>query len=288
MKITALILGLALSPWLPVAAQVTVEVTLEQEQFLSGETLPAAVRITNRSGQTLHLGREPDWLTFSVEAHAGSIVSKSAEVPVLGEFTLESSQVATRPVDLAPYFTLNEIGRYQIIATVRIKDWDVQINSKPKSFDIIHGAELWSKVFGLPVPDGATNQPPEVRKYTLEQANYLRSQLRLYFRLTDASGSKVIKVFAIGPMVNFGNAATQIDKLSNLHVLYQTGARAFSYTVINPDGNVLVRQTYDYIQSRPRLKVDEEGKIVVTGGQRRPTANDLPTIPEDDAKVEKP
>ena len=281
-------LGLVLAPLLPLAAQVAVEVTLEQEQFLAGETLPAAVRVTNRSGQTVRLGSDPDWLTFSVESRSGFIVVKGEEVPVLGEFTVESGQVATRQVDLAPHFTLTRPGRYQIVATVRIKEWDVQINSKPKSFDIINGAKLWSQEFGLPITAGATNHSPEVRRYTLEQANYLRSQLRLYFRLTDDSESKVIKVFAIGPMVSFGNPETQIDKLSNLHVLYQTGARAFNYTVINPDGDLLVRQTYDYLEARPRLKAEEDSKIVVTGGQRRLTANDLPTISEDDAKPDKP
>ena len=134
-------LGLVLAPLLPLAAQVAVEVTLEQEQFLAGETLPAAVRVTNRSGQTVRLGSDPDWLTFSVESRSGFIVVKGEEVPVLGEFTVESGQVATRQVDLAPHFTLTRPGRYQIVATVRIKEWDVQINSKPKSFDIINGAK---------------------------------------------------------------------------------------------------------------------------------------------------
>jgi uncharacterized protein (DUF58 family) len=72
-------------------AQVTVEVVLEQEQFLGGEALPVAVRITNRSGQTLRMGNEPDWLTFSVESREGFVVVKTDEVPVLGAFELESS-----------------------------------------------------------------------------------------------------------------------------------------------------------------------------------------------------
>src|SRR5262252_999006 len=89
----------------PALAQVTVEVTQEQDQFLPGEAIPAAVRITNHSGQTLRLGAEDDWLTFSVESHDRSIVPKFAEVPVRGEFMLPSSKVATKRVDLAPYFS---------------------------------------------------------------------------------------------------------------------------------------------------------------------------------------
>jgi len=60
MKLTGLTLGLALSPLLHMSVQVTAEVTLEQEQFLGGEALPAAVRVTNRFGQTLHFNNDPN------------------------------------------------------------------------------------------------------------------------------------------------------------------------------------------------------------------------------------
>jgi hypothetical protein len=256
-------------------AQVSVEVELNQDHFLSGESMTAAVRITNRSGQTLRLGVEPDWLTFSVEARDGFIVARHSDPPTLGEFTLETTKVATRRVEMLPYFDLSRIGRYRIVATVRIKDWDLTVTSKPRGFEIINGAKLWSQDFGVP-STGGTNQPPEVRKYTLEQANYLRTQLRLYFRLTDAEGDRVFKVFPIGPMVSFSNPEHQIDAAGSLHVLYQNGARSFSYTVINPDGEITLRQTHDYAGTRPRLQLDKTGRITVAGGARRLMADDVP------------
>lgn len=274
MKFFNLALWLLVGSLLPSSAQVTVEVALDQDQFLSGEALPVAVRITNRSGQTLRLGDDPNWLTFGVESRDGFIVVKTSEVPVLGGFTLESSKMAIKRVNLAPYFNLTRPGRYTIIATVQIKDWDSQISSQPKAFDIIDGAKLWSQEFGIPATN--TNHPPEVRKYALQQANYLKSQLKLYVRLTDVSETKVFKVFPIGPMVSFGQPEPQLDKYSNLHVLYQNGPREFSYTVINPDGDVIVRQTYDYVNSRPRLQMSEDGKLIVIGGVRRVTVNDVP------------
>src|SRR5476651_1849595 len=122
MKILLPILGLAWLASFSAPAQVAVEVTMEQDQFLPSEKLPVAVRITNRSGQPLHLGADADWLTFSVESADGFVVVKNAEVPVTGEFDLNSSQVATKPVDLQPYFGLAHPGRYRVTATVRIKE----------------------------------------------------------------------------------------------------------------------------------------------------------------------
>src|SRR5438094_6377939 len=86
------------------AGQVTVELVLDQEQFLLNESLPVKVRITNRSGQTLHLGQEKDWLTFTIESKDGALVAPVGEVPVAGEQSIESSMVANRRVDLMPYY----------------------------------------------------------------------------------------------------------------------------------------------------------------------------------------
>jgi hypothetical protein len=271
-------------------AQVSVEVNLPQNNFLPGESLVAAVRITNRSGQKLKLGADQDWLRFDVESRdGGSVVAKMSDPVVLGEFELDSMKVATKRVDLAPHFNLNQLGRYAIIATVRIKAWDRELASSPKLFDIIHGAKLWEQDFGLPTSDSAVGSP-EVRKYILEQANYLKGQLRMYMRLTDSTGDHTLRVFPIGQMVSFSRPEAQIDKLNNLHVLYANGPHTFSYTVFNPDGALTARDIYDYTASRPRLRVSNEGQVSVNGGARRVTASlEKTSAPQETpAKLETP
>lgn len=278
MKYFWLITALVVTPIFMVSGQVTVNLTLEQDQFLPGESLPVAVHITNQSGQTLHLGADPDWLTFAVEADNDFIVVKNSDPPVQGEFSLESSQIATKRVDLEPCFDLKQAGHYRIIATVRIKDWNTEITSPARGFDIIDGAKLWSQVFGVPLPAGVSNRPPEVRKYTLEEANYLHSQLRMYVRVSDESGSTVFKVRAIGPMVSFSQPEAQLDRFSNLHVLYQSGASSFLYTVIDPKGELLHQEIYDYFDTRPRLRIGNDGSINVVGGIRRVKPQDIPQV----------
>ena len=278
MKFSLPIFGLALLPIFSASAQVAVNLTLEQEQFLPSEALPVTVHVVNRSGQPLHLGADPNWLTFSVESADSFIVTKQSDPPVQGEFNLDSSQVATKRVDLAPYFVMSRPGRYRITATVRIKDWGTEVSSPPCSFDVINGAKLWSQVFGLPLPAGVTNSQPEVRKYTLEEANYLRSQLRMYVRVSDESGTRVFKVRPIGPMVSFSQPEPQLDRFSNLHVLYQSGAATFTYSVINPNGDIVLQEIYDYLKVRPRLRADDDGNIVVYGGVRRVKPAGMPVI----------
>ncbi|MDB6016456.1 MAG: hypothetical protein JWR19_945 [Pedosphaera sp.] len=261
------------------SAQVTVQVVTDQEQFLPGEALPVAVRIANRSGQTIHLGKDADWLTFSVESADGSVVLKTGEVPVIQEFDLDSSKTATKRVDIAPYFNISKYGRYTVTAVVNIKDWSAQVTSDPKNFDVVRGTKLWEQEFGLPRASAADHEQPEVRKYILQQATYSK-HMKLYLRLTDGPESQVFRIVPIGPMVSFSRPESQLDRLSNLHVIYQFGSRIFLYTKITPYGEVALRQTYDYGTSRPRLTVDNSGAVIVTGGMRHNTDSDIPPTGE--------
>ena len=271
---------------------VTVELTLDQQQFLSNEELQVGVRIVNRSGQTLNFGKENDWLTFTVQARENYVVSQLGDVPVAGEFSLESSLTGTKRVNLTPYFDFRQPGRYQVTATVKIPQWNTEITSPPKVFDIIHGTKLKEFDFGVPLPVGSTNAQPEMRKYILQQAVYLK-QMKLYVRLTDATGSSVFKVFPIAPMVSFSQPEAQVDQLSNLHVLSQIGARSFRYCIINPDGKIVTQQTYEYTKTRPILRAAVDGRISVAGGVQRMSPSDLPPpstaqLPKDDAQTQKP
>src|SRR5882672_6122352 len=87
-----------------VFGQVAVEVVLDQEQYLPGEALSAAVKVSNRSGQKLSFGTDADWLTFAVESRDGLVVPRIGEAPVAGSFDLESAERATKHVDIQPYF----------------------------------------------------------------------------------------------------------------------------------------------------------------------------------------
>jgi hypothetical protein len=272
----------ALLAWVvPASAQVNVDLVMEQEQYLPGETLMVGVRITNLSGQTLQLGKSQDWILFSVEARDNDfIVSKDNDPPVEGEFTLQSSMVATRSVDIAPYFNLNRVGRYRVTATVKIDQWERTIVSTSKWFDIISGVRMWEQTFGVSRPEASgENAAPEVRKYILQRATYLK-QLRLYVRITDTTETRTFRVYPLCKVLSFGRPEAYVDRSSNLHVLNQIGPQSFLYCVINPDGILAIRQTHDYTAtSRPTLKVNAEGMVRVVGGQRQPAIDDLPTLP---------
>ena len=161
-----------------------------------------------------------------------------------------------------------------------LKDNTQAFALRPKSFDVIEGAKLWEQDFGVPPAPGVTNPVPEIRKYTLQQANYIRGQLRLYLRVIETTG-KVVRVVPLGVMLSFSRPEAQIDQFSRLHVLYQDRPQSYSYMVFNPDGEMLVRQTYDYVSGRPRLQLIDQSQIVVAGGSRRVLPSDIPPPPKE-------
>jgi hypothetical protein len=61
---------------------------------------------------------------------------------------------------------------------------------------------------------------------------------------------------------------------------FSKGPRAFSYNVFNTDGDLLVRQNYEFAESRPRLTLSAVSGITVTGGKRVVTPYDVPPPPE--------
>jgi hypothetical protein len=143
-------------------------------------------------------------------------------------------------------------------------------------------------VVGIPKATGDTNAIPELRRYALEQTDQFHGRMRLYVRFTDGAGNRILRTVAIGPMHSFSRPEPHVDKDSNLHVVYADGPHTSSYTVFNPDGELIRRQTYDFGESRPRLRLDEDGNYAIVGGIRRVTTRDVPVPKLDDAEPAKP
>jgi hypothetical protein len=255
-------------PWLLIGrlwGQVEVSVVMLQEQYLPGEAITLKVRVLNHSGQTLVLGEDNRWLRLGVQEGDASIVRRLAEVPVTGRFVLAPSQIATKELNIEPFFAFSGPGRYSVRASLWIQDWDQTMTSEPEPFNIVNGTKLWEQSVGLRNTQ-TPGAPPEVRKYLLQQANYLKSQIRLYARVTDVHEERTFGVVPIGPMVSFSRPRAMVDRDSNLHVLYQSGPRVSTYCKISPDAEVLAYEKREYSGPKPRLSADEDGTVSVRGG----------------------
>ena len=272
-----IVLVVSLGNMLAQTGGVRVELSLDQEQFLPAEDLRVNVQISNFSGQTLQLGNSSDWLTFHVEGGNGYVVGKNGNPPVATQFTVQSSKTATTRANIAPYFNIQTPGRYRVVAHVKLPQWQKEITSPGKTFDIISGTKIQTLEFGMPNEAGST---PEVRKFVLQKADYMKER-KLYVRITDAYEAQTLKVFPVSRLVSFSEPEAQLDRFNNLHVINQSGQKSFTYSLVNPDGQLLARQTHDFLgASKPHLRIQEDGRIVVKGGVQRVSATDIPPAAE--------
>jgi hypothetical protein len=193
---------------------------------------------------------------------------------VVGEFDLPNGSRARKIVNLAEAYDLRSFGRYLITAEVHVPEWgEAFTNPRPKPIGIATGVTMWERTFG--VPDEKSGARPEMRKFQLLQANH-RKQLSIYVRVTDETEAHTYALSVLGRLVSFSKPEPQMDRFSNLHVLYQDASHTFRYFMITPDGMILARQTWAIGESRPAMTVNSEGRISVTGGVRRVSASDLP------------
>jgi hypothetical protein len=280
MRKIVLLAALAVLVVLPVRAQVSgvsAQLSLDEQQYIPGEDIQLKVSIMNRSGQPITFGTDNDWLTVTILDDGNVSAPKTGDMPVQGEFSLQSGELGVKTVNPAPYFNLDKMGHYRILATVKIPQWNQEITCKPVAFAIGYGVPVLNMAnlsFGVPPAPGESNSPPVVRSYSLLKANHL-SELKLYFRLTDSYG-KIIRVFPLARMLSFSSPEEQVDRLNNLHVLSQTGARDFIYCVLGTDGQWIERQTYVYTDTRPVLHTDNTGDVYVLGGARQLSMDDYP------------
>ncbi len=265
------LIGLVLACAGPVSAQVKVELLLEQRQFLLKEPLLVGIRIINHSGQTLKISGS-DWLSLTIEDRDKFVVKKLVELPAPQPVTVDSTYMATQWIDIGETYDFRENNTYQLEAMVRIDQWGENVFSKPVGFEIIKGTVLWVQQFGVPTEPGSQ---PQMRKYILQQANYL-DELQLYVRVTDLSERVVFKARRLAPMLLISQPQAQIDTANRLHVLTQFGMRQFLHLCVDPDGELVLRNTYESDGARPALRSTEAGGVFVKGGKRQLRQDDLP------------
>jgi len=279
--LSALLLGL-----LPLARSqgvaVSAELSLEQNQLLPDEKMHLKLSIRNRSGQDLKLGTESDWISFTVLGEKNVVVRQlgADHVFIEGATNVPAGMSATREFNLTPYFDFRQPGSYTVRARIKIPQWGQEILVPPVAFTIIKGTRLGNlpdtdTEVGVPFLHGEPGRPPEVRRYFLERTD-ATAGMRLYVRLTDGTGAQTLRLVPIGPYFSYSQPDVKLDSFNDLHVLHQTGGKEFTYCVIDTLGQILERQTYQYIDRRPALLKDASGGVHVAGGERVISAGDLP------------
>ncbi len=275
------------------AVAVSADLSLEHNQLLPDEKMYLKLTVANRSGQDLKLGTVSNWLTFTILGEKNAVVEQLLDDCdyCTNAPTVPTGSTASCVFNLTPYFNFRQPGTYTIKATIKIPEWQQEVNVAPVAFSIVKGVRLQNipytdQAVGVPLMRNGSNQPPEVRKFYLERSD-VTGNMQLFVRLTDGTGDHTKRLIPIGPYFSFTPPDVKMDHFNNLHVLHQTSGHRFTYCVIDTLGLILERQTYEDTGQRPVLRGDEKGDVTVAGGARVVVDTDLPP-PQREAPVPSP
>jgi hypothetical protein len=245
-------------------AQLTVEVRAPRDVYLLYEPLPVLVTIRNVSGRLVQLdeaeGRH--WLDFTATDEEGREVMRLAGLQPEGSATISPNRAITRTVDLLPLYDLRARGVYRVQAGVN--SGGVRTLSAPLRLNIVQGREIWTQTLGLP---GREDQPDEYRTFSLQTRREGRADY-LYVCVREEKKGIVYGLLEMGSYIPLGEPSVRFDREACLHVLYQSGPRAFGYVRVDPSAKVLDRAAYSDFSSTPELVSDLQGTVTVHGGEK--------------------
>ena len=262
-----LFMFLVLATLLPVAgvhAQLTVRVRMLEDTVLTYESIWINVSIRNYSGRTIDLrpGGEKPWLNFVITDENGSLVRAVGSAMVEGQTLIPPGETVTRAIDLLPLYDLRARGGYRVRARV-ISDL-ATVESEPARFSIINGRDVTSQTVGLP-PKGSG--PDEYRKYSLFVKQGPERGAKMYLCVQDELHQLIYGMLPLGNYLPLVEPEMRTDRDGDVHVLFQSGPRAFVYAHVTAAGKALQRTVYSDMMSRPQL-VAQNRIVSVRGGEQ--------------------
>ena len=260
------LVGLALLGFIQIgSAQLQVDIKLKRTLYISYEPILITVSLTNLSGNPLPLNDADGnhWFGFQIETLDGRPIAPRSLNYTNEPLVLEAGQKLTRTVNLTPLFPIGEFGGYRIRAAIYAATLKRYFNSPPLNIEITDGRSIFQQTVG--VPEGMRGAG-ETRNITV-LTHRLPNSTQLYVRIENAKGGTVFCTHRLGRLVSYGTPEILLDKKNQIHVLQNVAPKAFLYSHIGLNGEVLQRKTYSQIVKRPILREGPDGVIQVIGAQ---------------------
>jgi len=245
-------------------AQIQVELKFKRLQYIAYEPVVAMIRITNLAGRDvdLHDADGQSWFGFEVTGGEGQQIPPNATSNAQPPLKIEAGQKVTQRVDLGPLYPVHDFGTYHVRAHIYFADLEKFFYSGTKVFEVTDARPIWQQTVGI--PEGAS-APGNARTYSL-LTNRFPDHTSLYVRVQDKDTGIVYATYSLGRAIAFEQPQAEIDNANQLHVLHCAAPRAWSYSRVGLNGELLAHSSFMEAKTRPRLVHAANGEVAVRGG----------------------
>ena len=284
------IIAVALLP-AAVEAQIQVDLKFKRLQYIAYEPVVATLSITNLAGRDidLHNAEAQSWLGFEITGSDGQPVTPMSAESGQAPLKVAAGQRVTHQINLTPLYPVHDFGTYHVRTNVYFADLGKFFYSPTRVFEVTDARPIWQQTVGI--PDGVA-APGDVRTYAL-LTNRFPDHTSLYVRVQDKDSGVVYATYSLGRAIAL-EPQTEIDHANQLHVLHCSAPRAWAYSRIGLNGELLAHSSFMETKTRPKLVRSGNGEVAVRGGtiespavqSSRGTAPKLsarpPELPKDD------
>src|SRR5436853_1010149 len=245
-------------------AQIQVDLKFKRLQYIAYEPVIATLVVTNLAGREIdrHDADGQSWFGFEVSGVESQpippITTDSAQPPL----KIEAGQKVTQRINLTPLYPVQDFGTYHVRAHIYFADLEKFFYSGTRVFEVTDARPIWQQTVGI--PDGVA-APGNARTYAL-LTNRFPDHTSLYVRVQDRDSGTVYATYSLGRTIAFEEPQAEIDRANQLHVLHCAAPRAWSYSRIGLNGELLAHSSFMETKTRPRLVHAANGDVAVRGG----------------------
>jgi hypothetical protein len=175
---------------------------------------------------------------------------------------IEAGQKVTQRIDLAALYPVHDFGAYHVRAHIYFADLGKFFYSGSKVFEVTDARPIWQQTVGI--PDGVA-APGDARTYSL-LSNRFPDHTSLYVRVQERDKGIVYATYSLGRTIAFEQPQAEIDRANQLHVLHCAAPRAWTYSRVGLNGELLGHSSFMETKTRPRLVRSANGEVAVRGG----------------------
>jgi hypothetical protein len=251
-------------------AQIQVELKFKRLQYIAYEPVMATLGITNLAGRDvdLHDAGAQAWFGFEVTGSEGQPIAPLATDSTQTPLRIEAGQKVTQRIDLAALYPVHDFGTYHVRAHIYFADLGKFFYSGSKVFEVTDARPIWQQTVGI--PDGVA-APGDARTYSL-LSNRFPDHTSLYVRVQERDKGIVYATYSLGRTIAFEQPQAEIDRANQLHVLHCAAPRAWTYSRVGLNGELLGHSSFMETKTRPRLIRSANGEVAVRGGVIEATA----------------